>query len=105
MIQFSICTHFSSTWAMDSIMSGATTPDQSRLGSDDNEGALCIPQSSNITETLPSDCLVSYLGHSSVGRSYPSAEMLSVYSTAPVEWIISFQSASGVIISIRYEMG
>ena len=33
-------------------------------GSDDNEGVLHIPQSSMITGTSPSDCLVSYLGHS-----------------------------------------
>ena len=36
----------------------------SEPGSDGNEGVLCIPQSSSITGTLPSDCLVSYLGHS-----------------------------------------
>ena len=30
-----------------------------------NEGVLRIPQSSSITETSPSDCLMSYLGHSS----------------------------------------
>ena len=46
---------------------------------------LCIPQSSIITETSQSDCLVSYLGHS-LGKSYPSAEMQLVYSTAPADW-------------------
>ena len=35
--------------------------------SNGNEGVLCIPQSSSITETSPSDCLVSYTGHS-LGR-------------------------------------
>ena len=35
--------------------------------------------------TSPSDCLVSYLGHSFVG-SYPSVEKQSVYSTAPLDW-------------------
>ena len=43
------------------------------------QGVLCIPQSFSITEAAPSDCLVSYLGHS-FGESYPSAEMQSVYS-------------------------
>ena len=41
------------------ILSGATTLDQSGLGSDGNEGVFHIPQSSSITEALPSDCLVS----------------------------------------------
>ena len=31
---------------------------------DGNEGVLCLPQSSSITGTSPSDCLVSYPGHS-----------------------------------------
>ena len=60
---------------MDRTLSGAITPGQS----DSNEGVLCIPQSSIITGTSPSDCLVSYLGHS-------SAEVQSVYSTAPGDW-------------------
>ena len=44
-----------------------------------------FPQSSIITEALPLDCLMSYPGHSLVGSSYPSAEMESVYSTAPAD--------------------
>ena len=44
-------------------LSGATTPGQSGPGSDDNKGVFCIPQSSSIAGTSPSDCLVSYLGH------------------------------------------
>ena len=47
-------------------------------GSDGNEGLLHIPQSSSITGTSASDCLVSHLGHSSVGGSYPSV--------APTDW-------------------
>ena len=47
---------------MDKTLSGATTPEQSRSGSDGNEEVLRIPQSSNITGTSPSDCLVSYPG-------------------------------------------
>ena len=35
-------------------------PLQTRPGSNGNKGLLCIPQSSSITGTSPSDCLVSY---------------------------------------------
>ena len=59
-IQFSISTQFSSIWPIDRTRSGATTPNQSGPGSDGNEGELCIPQSSGITGTSTSDCLVSY---------------------------------------------
>ena len=57
---------------------------QSGPGSNATEVVLCIPKSSSITEALPSDCLVSYPGHS-WGWSYPSSEMQSVYSKAPAE--------------------
>ena len=59
-IQFSISTQFSSIWPIDRTLPGATTPGQSGPGSDGNQGVLCIPQSSSITGTSPSDCLVSY---------------------------------------------
>ena len=42
-IQFSMSTQFISIWPIDRTLSGATTPDQSDSGSDDNEGVLCIP--------------------------------------------------------------
>ena len=48
----------------DGALSGAITPGLSGPGSDGNEGVLCIAQSSSITGTSPSDCLVSYPGHS-----------------------------------------
>ena len=67
-------------------LSGATTPGQSGPGSDGNEGLLRIPQSSSTAGTSSSDCLVSYLGHSFGGGSYPSAEVQPVYSTAPADW-------------------
>ena len=73
-----------SIWPIDRTLSGATTPGQSEPGSDGNEGVLCIPQSSSSTGTSPSDCLVSYAGHLLVG-SYLSADVQSVYSTAPVD--------------------
>ena len=67
-------------------LSGATTPGKSGPGSNGNEGVVRIPQSSSIAGTSPSDCLVSYPGHSLGGGSYPSAEVQSVYSTAPADW-------------------
>ena len=70
---------------MDRALSGATTPGQSGPGSDGNEGVLRIPQSSSIAGTSPSDCLVSYPGHSFGGGSYPSSEKQSMYSTAPAD--------------------
>ena len=63
---------------IDRALSGATTPG--------NEGVLHIPQSPGITGTSPSDCLVSYPGHSLGVGAYPSAEVQSVYSTAPANW-------------------
>ena len=44
---------------------------ESGPGSDGNEGVLGIPQSSSIAGTSPSDCLVSYAGHSLVGALTP----------------------------------
>ena len=52
---------------MDRTISGAITPGQSGPGSGGNGGGLCIPQSYYITETSPSNCLVSYPGHSMGG--------------------------------------
>ena len=40
-------------------LSSATVPSQSGPGSDGNEKVLRIPQSSSITETSTSDCLMS----------------------------------------------
>ena len=62
-IQLSISTQFSSIWPIDKALSGATTPGRSGLGSDVNEQVLRIPQSSTITRTSPSNCLVLYPGH------------------------------------------
>ena len=50
-------------WPIDRTLSDATTPGESGPGSDGNVGVLHVPQSSCITEVLPSDCLVSYQGH------------------------------------------
>ena len=67
---------------MDRALLGTTIPGQSGPWSNGNEGVLSIPQSSSITGTSPSDCLVSYPGYLLGRGSYPSAEMQSVYSTA-----------------------
>ena len=66
-------------------------PGQSGPGSNGNEGVLHISQSPSITGTSPSDFLVSYPGLSLEG-SYPSAEVQSVYSTAPADWAITYFS-------------
>ena len=66
-------------------LSSATTPGQSGPESNGNEGVLCILQSASITGTSKSDCSVSYPVHS-LGGSYPSIEIQSVYSTAPANW-------------------
>ena len=63
----------------------ATTLDQSGPGSNGNKGVLRIPQSFSIIGASPSDCLVSYPGHT-FGKSYSSAEMQSLYSAAPADW-------------------
>ena len=62
---------FSSIWPLDRTLSGATTPNQSWAGSDDNQTVLRIPQSSCITGTSLSDCLVSWPGHSLGGEILP----------------------------------
>ena len=66
---------------MDRTLSGATTPAQSEPGS---EEVLRISQSSSFTEASPSDCFMSYPGHS-LGESYPFAEMQSVYFAATAD--------------------
>ena len=53
-----------SVWPIDRTQSGATTPSQSGPRNDGNEGVPRILQRSSITGTLPSECLVSYTGHS-----------------------------------------
>ena len=60
---------------------------------------LCIPQSSSITGPSLSDCLVSYPGHS-LWRSYPSAEVQSIYSTAPANWAIHRVNVKTVLFQI-----
>ena len=77
---------FSSIWPIDRTLSGATTLGQSGPEGNGNEGMLCIPQSSSITGTSPSDNLVLYPGHSLEVGSYSPAEVQLVYSTALANW-------------------
>ena len=70
---------------IDRILLGPNTLGQSELESNDNEGVLHIPQLSKAGAS-PLDWLMSYPGHPLVvGRSYPPAEMQSVYSTASTD--------------------
>ena len=66
-IHFRVSTWFSSIWPIYRTLSGSTTLKMSGPGSDGNEEVLRISQSSSITGTSPSDCLVPYLGHSLMG--------------------------------------
>ena len=75
----------SSIRPIDKSLLGATTLGQRGAGSDGNEEVLHIPHSSNITRASPSDCFVSYPRHL-LAESYSSAEMQSMYSTAPADW-------------------
>ena len=71
------------------IISGTTTPGHSGPESDGNGEVLRFPQSSCTAGTSPSDCLVSYAGHSLWGF-YPCAEVQSMYCTAPADWARHF---------------
>ena len=73
-----------SIWPIDRVLSGATNPGQSGPRSNGNEGVLPIPQISKAGALL-SDGLMLYQGHLLKGGFYPSAEMQSVYPTAPVD--------------------
>ena len=77
----------SSIWPIDRTLSNSITPGPSGPESDGNEGVLCIPQISSMIGAWPSDCLVSYPGYS-LGDSYPSPVMLSVYSASTSERVI-----------------
>ena len=67
-------------WPIDRALSGATTPSHSEPGSDGNEGAFHIPQSSSIIGASPSDCLKSYIRTLVGGEVLPS---LAEFRTRP----------------------
>ena len=79
-IQFNISSQFSTIRHLYRTLLGSTTPSHSESGIDDNEGVVCILQSSSIIGALPSDCLVSY-PENSLGESYLFVLKQSVYST------------------------
>ena len=83
----------SSILPIDRTLIGTITMGQIGPGSDSNEGILQITQSSSITGASPSDCYVLNPGHS-LGKSYHTAEMQSVYSTAPTDSLRSYQGHS-----------
>ena len=75
---------FDSIWPIDRTLSDATTLGQSGPGSNGNEEVLHIPQSSSITRTSPSDCIVSYPGHSLGGGGLPHCrEAVHVFYNSP----------------------
>ena len=69
---------------MDRTLSFAATPDQSGPERDGNEEVHRISTSSSFTGASPSDCLMLY---PAVESSYSSAEMQSLYSIAPDNWV------------------
>ena len=71
----------SSICLIDRILSGSS---QSETGNNGYEGVLHIPQSSK-TGASPSDDVMSYPEHS-MGESYTSAVMQTVYFAAPIDW-------------------
>ena len=70
---------FNSILPMDMALSGATTRGQNGPGSDGNEGVHRFPQNSSIIRTSPSDCLLSYIGHSLVGGLSLYIEAVGVF--------------------------
>ena len=86
----------SSIWPIDMTLSGGTNLGQSESKSDSKEGVLRIPKNSKIRAS-PSDGFVSYTGHLPWGLSYPSAEMQSVFSTAPTNWALFIKVLFGPV--------
>ena len=68
---------FSSISPIDKTLLGATTTGHCGPGVNDNERVLLILQSSSITVTSSSDCLMLYTGHS-FGESWSSVEKQAV---------------------------
>ena len=93
----------SSVWYIDRALSGVTTPGQSDPRGNGNERVLRITQRFSVAGASPSDCFVSYPGHSLGGGSYPPAEMQSVYSTAPADWAFSISTGLGYLLQILNE--
>ena len=78
-IQFSISTHFSFVWPINRTLSDANTPSQRGPGSSCNEEVLRISQSSSITETSPSEFLVSHPWYSFGGVLHFCREEVGIF--------------------------
>ena len=96
-IQFSINMQFSFIRPMDRVLSGATTLGQSGLCSDNNERILRLPQSSSITGSSPSDCLVSYPGHYLGGVLPLCREAVGVFYSPSRQGIIAFKKMNSAV--------
>ena len=86
-----------SIWYVDRTLAGTTILGERESRNSGNE-VLYIPQSYKITGASPSDCLVSYPGHS--GESYPFVEMQSMYSAAPADWASSCKKFTEICMYI-----
>ena len=82
-IQLTISRKFSSIWPVNWTLLGSTTPSQSEPESGGNKWVLRIPLKDYRGLTIRLFSVIS--GHS-LGVSYPSAEIQSVYSAAPTDW-------------------
>ena len=78
-------------------LSGTTTLGQSGSGSHGNKGVLHTPKSYSITGTSPPDCLVSYLGHSLVGKgvhTFPKGICLKVNVIERLEFKLTYYNST-----------
>ena len=73
-------------WPIDKTLSSATILGLSGPGSIGNEEIPCISQSSCITGTSPSDCLMSYAGHSLAGVLPLGRDAVGVFYSPPADW-------------------
>ena len=75
---------------VDGTLTGTTTLSQSGFGSNGNEVILHTFPKSSRTGASPLDGLVSYPEYSlRKERSYPFADILLTYSTAPTDWAVT----------------
>ena len=77
---------YSSIWPIDGTLTGTINRSQSGPGSNGNQGVLNYPLSSR-AETSPSDCFMSYPGHS-LEVSYIYGERQLMHSAAPANDIL-----------------
>ena len=91
-------------WPKDRALSGATTPGQNGPGRDDNEGVLRIPQSSSITGTSPSDCLMSYIWTLVAGDVLPPCRdaVCKFYRSSQLGWIYCYALSCNYLYKMDY---